>query len=134
MASARRISPGWDGRIYPVLGVGSPDGAVLSVPPAAMLRVTALLRRGGGALPISVPVAVGAPDRTWFEAVFRWCERPVEMPDAGEWRDATDPDVPAWLRPFGGRVLVVTAEDGTHLAGVGLKRHDEHGQELAVPA
>lgn len=28
------------------------------------------------------------------------------MPDAGEWRPVGDPAVPAWLEPFGGKVLV----------------------------
>lgn len=44
---------------------------------------------------------------------------------------ADDPDVPAWLRPFGGEVLVVR-EDGQYVAGLGIKRHDELGQEVAV--
>lgn len=137
IGSTRRTQPGWDGRIHSVLGVrrpGSGSGAaVLSVPPAAQLPVTALLRRGGvEALPASVAIAVGVPDQTWFEAVFRWCARPADLPDAGVWRRAEDDGVPDWLRPFGGDVLVAAAPDGTHLAGVGIKRHDEHGHELAV--
>jgi len=40
--------------------------------------------------------------------------------------------VPAWLRPFGGEVLLALDEDGTHLAGVGVKRHAPGLDELAV--
>ena len=44
---------------------------------------------------------------------------------------ADAPDVPAWLRPFGGRVLVVR-EGGQYVAGLGVKRHDDLGHEVAV--
>ena len=37
-----------------------------------------------------------------------------------------------WLRPFGGQVLVALDDDGRCLAGVGLKRHDDTGREIAV--
>ncbi|CAA9250641.1 MAG: hypothetical protein AVDCRST_MAG10-2205 [uncultured Acidimicrobiales bacterium] len=47
------------------------------------------------------------------------------------WVPSDQPDVPAWLRPFGGKVLVVR-EDGQYVAGLGIKRHDELGQEVAV--
>ena len=53
------------------------------------------------------------------------------LPDVGEWLPADDPRVPAWLKPFGGDVLVVL-DDDVYVAGVGLKRHDEHGQEISV--
>ena len=32
---AARTRPGWDGKVHDVIGVASPDGAVVSVPPAA---------------------------------------------------------------------------------------------------
>ena len=35
------------------------------------------------------------------------------------------------MRPFGGDVLVVF-EDGRYVAGLGIKRHDELGREVAV--
>lgn len=44
---------------------------------------------------------------------------------------AADPAVPSWLRPFGGQVLVVR-EEGHYVAGLGIKRHDSLGMEVAV--
>lgn len=63
--------------------------------------------------------------------VFRWSTSPAPLPDAGVWLPYDDPRVPPWLRPFGGEVLVVL--DGEqYVAGVGVKRHDHAGHELAV--
>ena len=65
--------------------------------------------------------------------MFRWTDRPAPLSDAGEWVAADHPSVPPWLRRFGGEVLVaVDHGTGEHLAGVGIKRHDPHGRELAV--
>lgn len=33
IAEPGRVRPGWDAKIHPVLGVGSPQGGILSVPP-----------------------------------------------------------------------------------------------------
>jgi GNAT superfamily N-acetyltransferase len=63
--------------------------------------------------------------------VFRWSTSPAPLPDAGVWLPFDDPRVPAWLQPFGGEVLVVLDGD-TYVAGVGLKRHDDAGREIAV--
>ncbi len=63
--------------------------------------------------------------------VYRYCVAPRDSACIGEWVPADGPDVPAWLRPFGGRVLVVR-EDGQYVAGLGIKRHDGLGQEVAV--
>ncbi|MFS8478160.1 MAG: GNAT family N-acetyltransferase [Micromonosporaceae bacterium] len=149
-----RLRPGWDGQVYPALGIATPDGTVLSVPPAAVPAARGLaglpLDRlvealpaivgpapGSGALdhglrratPTDVPVA----NLTAYCAVFRWSVRPAPLPDAGVWEPAEDPDVPEWLRPFGGQVLIARDPDtGEVLAGVGIKRHDEYGRELAV--
>ena len=58
---------------------------------------------------------------------------PADLPDAGTWIAADDPSVPEWLWPFGGEVLVaVDPATGEHLSGVGVKRHDAFGHELAV--
>ena len=62
---------------------------------------------------------------------------PELLPDAGVWlpaelADAGDVRVPAWLRPFGGDVLVALDDDGRYLAGVGLKVHSPALQEIAV--
>ncbi|MEO3792234.1 GNAT family N-acetyltransferase [Nonomuraea sp. B10E15] len=125
--SRRRTLPGWDGQIHPALGVRTPDGGVLSVPPEHVTRVAAARTMA------EVPKIVAYAERGWFEAAFRWTTRPAPLQDAGRWRPATAPGVPAWLHPFGGEVLVATDPGtGEHLAGVGIKRHDAYGHELAV--
>ncbi len=135
VASPRRDLPGWDGQIRPMIGVVTPAGGVLSVPPAHAEAAARAVSDGpspgvddfGGEL----AAALGNPGGRVVEGVFRWTVRPTEMPDAGEWRPVDDPVVPAWLEPFGGEVLVAL-EDGRYIAGVGLKRHDPTGQEVAV--
>jgi GNAT superfamily N-acetyltransferase len=125
--SDRRTLPAWDGRVHPVLGVGTPDGAVLSVAPEHVARVTAALTLA------EIPKLVGYGERAWFEAVFRWTTDPAPLEDAGEWVSTAAPGVPGWLHPFGGEVLVAAdPATGEHLAGVGIKRHDAFGQELSV--
>lgn len=136
VGSARRTEPGWDGRIHPVIGVQAPAGAVLSVPPDRADDVRELAKRVEGSLDdllTELPAAVGHPDRTAYQAVFRWTVNPQPLPDAGTWVSADDPVVPGWLRVFGGQVLVATdPESGSYLAGVGIKRHDAYGHELSV--
>ena len=68
--------------------------------------------------------------------VYRYAVSPLhvradEVDGIGEWVPADDPEVPDWLRPFGGQVLVVR-EEGRYAAGLGIKRHDELGHEVAV--
>jgi GNAT superfamily N-acetyltransferase len=130
VGSSRRTEPGWDAVVHAVIGVASADGrGVLSVPPAVVDAVAAALAEGN---PAGVPAAAGVGGR-FFTGVFRWSTAPADLPDAGEWVAADDPSVPEWLRPFGGEVLVALDPDtGEHLSGVGIKRHDAYGQELAV--
>jgi GNAT superfamily N-acetyltransferase len=177
VGAPQRALPGWDGRLHPALGIGSPEGAVLSVAPEHRARVAALtlptteadsarariptgadsalahmstgadsgvariptgadsgvarVPTGADSALARVPALVGYGERGWFEAVYRWCSRPADLPDADVWIPAAD--APAWLRPFGGEVLVVVdPETGAHLAGVGVKRHDAYGMELSV--
>lgn len=130
-----RARPGWDGRLHPALGVATPERGVLSVPPEhadpVMRRYAAV--RTLAALGPQLPELVGHPERGWFTAVYRWTARPEPLPEAGEWIPADHLEIPAWLRPFGGDVLVAQdPETGAHLAGVGVKRHDAYGHELAV--
>jgi GNAT superfamily N-acetyltransferase len=134
VGSPRREEPGWDGAVHPVIGVTTPQTGVLSVPPDVVARVSALLADGPApAVRARVPAAAGYPGRPWTEGVFRWTGHPADLPDAGEWLPAADPSVPEWLRPFGGEVLVaVDPATGAHLSGVGIKRHDADGHELAV--
>lgn len=130
VGSSRRTEPGWDGGVHAVIGVSEADGqGVLSVPPSVADAVAAALAEGNRA---GVPAAAGVDGR-FFTGVFRWSTAPADLPDGGEWLAADDPSVPDWLRPFGGEVLVAVDPDtGEHLSGVGIKRHDSFGQELAV--
>jgi GNAT superfamily N-acetyltransferase len=132
VGSARRIAPAWDGNVYPLVGVSDADGSgVLSVPPAVVDAVRAALADNGDDR-ARIPAAAGLTGR-FFTGVFRWSTAPADLPDAGTWIAADDPSVPEWLRPFGGEVLVaVDAATGEHLSGVGVKRHDAFGHELAV--
>jgi len=128
----RNAVPGWDGALHPVTGVVAPDGAsAVGVPPgledaarAVAVDLASLVR--------DLPSALGRPDARVYTGVFRWTTQPADLPDAGDWLAWDDPVVPSWLRPFGGEVLVARDHDGRYLAGVGIKRHDEHGRELAV--
>jgi GNAT superfamily N-acetyltransferase len=130
VGSPRRRQPGWDGTVRPFAGVATPQGAVLSVAPDRVERV----RAGGVILDDvldGVPDALDAPGAVVGRGVFRYAVTAPPFEPIGEWVSAEDPRVPAWLRPFGGQVLVVM-DDGRYVAGVGIKRHDELGHELAV--
>jgi GNAT superfamily N-acetyltransferase len=135
VGSTRREQPGWDGAVHPLIGVNSGPGCVLSVPPTWVAPVRHLVGNGGvrDEWFAALPGAVGLPDRTVYSGVFRWSVRPQPLPDAGTWVDAGSPVVPEWLRIFGAEVLLATdPETGAYLAGVGIKRHDQFGHELAV--
>jgi GNAT superfamily N-acetyltransferase len=133
VSSPARELPGWDGTVRPLAGVATPEGTVVSVPAGMLVAALDLLERSGpdgfvagvGELVAGVPGPLG-------RGVFRWCREPSDLPDAGEWVERGDPRVPEWLRPFNGAVLVAFDVDGRYAAGVGRKRHDAHGQELAV--
>jgi hypothetical protein len=128
--SPARSAPGWDGRVYEAVGVSTPSGAVLSVPEGRAAAVRAL----GAQWPGLPAVLAGALDRAglpvWL-GTLRWTLEPSDLPEAGQWLAATDPRLPEWLHPFGGEALVALV-DGAYAAGVGLKRHDRYGVELAV--
>lgn len=134
VASAAREHPGWDGKIHPAIGVRTNDnGGVLSVGPHHLPPVRALTGRRLDDLLAALPAAVDRPDAEAYQGVYRWTFEPEPLPDAGEWIAAGHGAVPAWLRVFGGDVLVALDPDtGDYLAGVGVKRHDAYGHELAV--
>jgi len=139
VGSVARTRPGWDGHVFQILGVGSPDHAVLSVPPSwaqiVRERVESALRgtpQWTDVLP-KLPDLLNRPEANVYSGIFRWSAAPAPLPDAGEWVPATDPRLPDWLRPFGHDVLVVwDPGTGEYLAGVGIKHHDRYGQEIAV--
>jgi GNAT superfamily N-acetyltransferase len=134
VGSDRRTQPGWDGKVYPMVGVGAPGGTVISVPPSRAAAVRVLADQPLDDLLAKLPTALGLDDgHRAYRGVFRYSLEPARLPDAGEWLPHDDPVVPEWLRPFGGDVLVARDPDtGAYLAGVGIKRHDPYGNELSV--
>src|SRR5687767_7346946 len=106
VGSERRTEPGWDGTVRPFAGVETPHGTILSVPPD---RVDAVRSAGSTLEGIldAVPEALGQPGAVVGRGVYRYALAPPEVEPIGEWVPADAPDVPAWLRPFGGEVLVV---------------------------
>src|SRR5262245_5960286 len=134
VGSVGRERPGWDGRVRSLIGVATPDSMVLSVPPARADVVRSWSTGGDWhLLAARLPELLGQPGRNVYSGVVRWCEKPTDLPDVGVWVEADEPGVPDWLRPFGGQVLIAfDPRTGAYLAGVGLKRHDSFGRELAV--
>jgi GNAT superfamily N-acetyltransferase len=141
VGSPFRVGPGWDGGIRPFVGIASPEGVVLSVPPGTEEAVKGLgLSRdrllsdeaGSSELGDNVAHAVGQRSGRVGRGCFRWTVRPSELEDEGEWVPAIDPRVPAWLYAFNGDVLIAWDDDGNFGAGVGRKQHDRWGHELAV--
>jgi GNAT superfamily N-acetyltransferase len=133
VGSAARRAPGWNGQVQPFIGVGDPHGTVLSVPVESADRVRAL----GDDLDApgygdALAAALDRPDRVLGRGVFRWTTAPTPSEDAGVWLATSDPRVPGWLRPFNGGVLLALDREGRYEAGVGVKRHDDAGSELAV--
>jgi GNAT superfamily N-acetyltransferase len=130
VASASRVEPGWDGRVRPFAGVGTPGGTVLSVAPE---RLDAARAAGSTLDEVldALPAILGQPAGVVGRGVYRYAVSPSAVEPVGDWFPADDPDVPAWLRPFGGDVLMVR-EGGRYVAGLGIKRHDDLGREVAV--
>ncbi|WP_433533402.1 GNAT family N-acetyltransferase [Micromonospora sp. CA-263727] len=131
VGSARRARPAWDGRLRPAIAITAGASTVLSVAPDRVAAVRELVRQPGQLL-AALPAAVGHPGWAIHDDVFRWSVAPAPLPDAGEWIPPTAVGLPSWLRLFDQPVLVVRDERGRYLAGVGIKRHDRYGHELAV--
>jgi GNAT superfamily N-acetyltransferase len=111
----------------------SPLGTVVSVPPGFRREVEALGHDPGDPTYRRRLVrALGRPRAGIGTLVFRWSVDPARLEPLGEWVDPKDDRIPEWLRPFDGDVLVDWDEAGGYAAGVGRKRHDDAGQELAV--
>ncbi len=132
VGNPRNARPGWDGAIHPVTGVVTADGAaVVGVPPEYADAARAV-GADVGSLASGLPEVLERPGSAVYLGVFRWSTAPAPLADAGEWVAWDDAGVPEWLKPFGGEVLMARDADGRYLAGVGIKRHDQHGQELSV--
>ena len=132
-----RRTPGWDGEVRPLLGVGTPDlGTVLSVDPGYVQEVRRVLDEAGGLTDRGrAAVAEILGGGVVGTGVFRRAESvpgPDVLPDVGTWVEADDPRVPDWLRPFNGGVLLAFDDAGAYAGGVGVKRHDDVGHELSV--
>ncbi|MGW4502618.1 GNAT family N-acetyltransferase [Micromonospora sp. NPDC004336] len=132
VGSHRRARPGWDGRVRPAIAVVAGASTVLSVPPDRVAAVRELACGPAGRLPAGLPGAVGQPGWPVSDRVFRWSVAPAPLPDVGEWVSPGTRGLPSWLRLFDRPVLVVRDERGRYLSGVGVKRHDAYGHELAV--
>jgi GNAT superfamily N-acetyltransferase len=140
VAATVRDQPAWDGRIAPLVGVGMPGRVLLSVAPD---RARAVRRALGTRELVDDPAvrraiveALGVTGYVMGRGVFRWSTAvapPAELADIGDWVDPGDPRVPMWLKPFNyPQVLIAWDGDGAYGAGVGIKRHDAIGRELAV--
>lgn len=126
--SAARSTPGWDGKVRWFAGLRAPFGTVVSVPE----DVVADLRRHATDLESLRPHLEERFGGRLVEVAFRTTTTPAALEPLGAWVPHDDVRVPAWLRPFGGDVLVAFGDDDRYLAGVGLKRHDEHAWEISV--
>ncbi|HEX4216021.1 MAG TPA: GNAT family N-acetyltransferase [Candidatus Dormibacteraeota bacterium] len=111
----------------------SPLGTVVSVPPGLRREVEAIGRDvDDPAYRRRLARALGRPGAGIGTLVFRWSVEPAPLEPLGEWVAPGDERIPDWLRPFDGEVLIHWDEEGRYGAGVGRKRHDDSGQELAV--
>ena len=130
-----RLLPTWDGAIRPLQGVSDGVGTVIGVPPDAAEAVRRAIGDGldrsglgdelGDILGVG-PAALGA-------GVFRTTHRvDPDIADLGEWFEHQSDDLPEWLAPFNGPRLVTFDDHGRVIAGVGIKVHDQYGQELSV--
>jgi GNAT superfamily N-acetyltransferase len=131
VASELRDEPEWDGVVRPLLGLQTPVGTVISVPPTALADVQRIAGEGVEELSARIGAVFGREETLGF-GVFRYLDHLVGIEELGEWVETDDPRLPGWLRPFNGGVLIACDEENRYIAGVGLKRHDEFGSEIAV--
>ena len=130
-----RRTPTWDGTVRLLQGVGNGVGTVLSVPPDVVGEATAALAGGleRGGLGDDLGAILGVGPASFGAGVFRTALRvDPGLADAGQWFEQQEEALPPWLAPFNGGRLVAFDDGGTPIAGVGVKRHDAIGHELAV--
>lgn len=131
-----RLEPTWDGSIRPLQGVGDGSGTMIAVPPRTVDGVRGALAGGMDreGLGDELGEILGVGSSVFGAGVFRTADRVAsDLEDVGEWFEDFDERLPEWLRPFNGPLLVTFDDDGvTPIAGVGIKVHDRHGQEIAV--
>ena len=133
-----RDEPGWNGSTRPLVGIESPIGTVISASPTVFPNLDRIDRvaledeLGTADAYMTIPELFGRPEMHFGRGVFRYVERPADLPEIGEWVPNDDPRLPDWLRPFNGDVLVAWDDAGRYAAGVGLKRHNTYGHEISV--
>ncbi len=130
-----RLEPTWDGTVRPLQGVSDGVGTVIAVPPAAADAIRNAigddLNRVG--LGNELGEILGVGPSAFGAGIFRTTDRvDPDIADLGVWFEQQTDDLPEWLAPFNGPRLVAFDDDGRAIAGVGIKVHDEWGQELSV--
>lgn len=130
VGSPVRGKPSWDGAIRDVVGVGTPQGGVVSVLPEHVEAVRSAVHDWSQVTTL-LPSAVDRPGATAYLGTFRWTLKPADLDDVGTWIDVNDPRIPEWLRPFGGEALIAL-NGNAYAAGVGIKRHNALGLEISV--
>ncbi len=136
VGSERRLLPDWDGEVRDFVGVVDAAGhGVISVPPNLVEPVTELVAEvdGSDRSPLRrLPALLDLKNSTYFEGVFRFTASPEPFASDGVWTPCSSEEVPGWLKPFGGDVLLAFDDSGRYIAGVGIKRLSRFGRELAV--
>ena len=130
-----RRAPTWDGSVKLLQGVGNGVGTVIGVPPDAVDTVTEALSAGidREGLGDEIGAVMGVGPASFGAGVFRTTTQVnPDIDDVGDWFEQQEDGLPEWLAPFNGPRLVAFDDDGTPIAGVGIKVHDRIGQELAV--
>lgn len=130
-----RLEPTWDGAVRPLQGVSNTAGTVIAVPPKSVRAVEEAIADGldRDGLGDDLGEILGVGPAAFGAGVFRTTSSiNQEVDDLGVWFDEQTADLPEWLAPFNGRRLVAFDNDGSVLGSVGVKVHDEYGQEISV--
>jgi hypothetical protein len=126
-----RSQPGWDRSVAPVIGIRSPEGTVVSVPPDLVDVSTEWAEQGGlEALARGLAEFLPFPAPRLFIGGFRWSGQVPDLPDGGEWVAPIDPAAPQWLRPYQEALIRMTPSGCT--GAIGIKHHDPYGHELTI--
>ena len=131
-----RLEPAWDGTVRPLQGVGNgAGGTVIATPPDSVDAVRAAFADGLDRPDLGDELGdiLGVGPAAFGSGVFRTtADVDPGLTDLGVWFDEQTDDLPEWLAPFNGRRLVAFDDEGAPLGGVGIKVHDEFGQEISV--
>jgi GNAT superfamily N-acetyltransferase len=108
---------------------------VIAVPPDTVDAVRAAVADGLDRSDVGDELGeiLGVGPAAFGAGVFRTtAEVDPDLTDLGVWFDEQTDDLPGWLAPFNGRRLVAFDDTGAPIGGVGIKVHDEFGQEISV--